>query len=325
MRVLGWVTALMALYLLPLILETNSLRTVIEILYFALFAASFNFLYGYGGMLSFGHAAAFGVGGYAAGLTWKYMSDLPLPLTLVGCAFAGACMGIIVGVFCARARGTCFSMLTLAFSQFLYAVALKWRAVTRGDDGLSVHPPDLRLPGALVLHMNEPKHFYWLELTVVILCIAAIRHIMRTPLGNAATMVRENDERAAFLGYNVFATRLIVFSVASSLAGIAGGLFATFQQLVTPEALDLNTSTEAVFMVILGGTETLAGPLLGAAVYIVLQNWLSGMTDHWPFAIGLLFVLLILFMRRGIVGMVGQTSPIQRMIGLLRAPGSKQP
>jgi branched-chain amino acid transport system permease protein len=325
MRLFGWVTGLMALYLLPLILDINSLRTVIEILYFALFAASFNFLFGYGGMLSFGHAAAFGVGGYAAALTWNFMSDLPVPLTLIGCALAGACIGIIVGVFCVGSRGTCFSMLTLAFSQFLYAVALKWRTVTRGDDGLSVRPPDLRLPGGLILHLNEPKHFYWLELTVVILCIAAIWHIMRTPLGNSATLVRENDERAAFIGYNVFATRLIMFSVASSLAAVAGGLFATFQQLVSPEALDLNTSTEAVFMAILGGTGTLAGPLLGAAVYIVLQNWLSGITDHWPFAIGLVFVLLILFMPSGIVGIVGRAGPIRRMIGLLRAPRSKQP
>lgn len=319
------IAALMALYLLPLILDITALRIVIEILYFGLFAASFNLLFGYGGMLSFGHAAAFGVGGYAAGLIWKFLGDVPVPLTLIGCALAGACMGIIVGIFCVRSRGTCFSMLTLAFSQFLFAVALKWRAVTRGDDGLTVRPPDFRLPGGLVLHMNEPLHFYWLELTVVILCIAAIWHITRTPLGNSAVMMRENDERSAFLGYNVFVTRLILFSIASSLAAVAGGLFASFQQLVSPEALDLNTSTEAVLMALLGGTGTLVGPLLGAAAYILIQNWLSSVTQHWPFVIGLLFVLLVLFMRTGIVGIVGQVGPIQRLIGMRREARREQP
>ncbi|WP_233807819.1 branched-chain amino acid ABC transporter permease [Paraburkholderia sp. HP33-1] len=325
MLLVGWISALVALYLLPLILDITSLRIVIEILYLGLFAASFNLLFGYGGMLSFGHAAAFGVGGYAAGLTWKFLGDVPVPLTLIGCALAGACLGMIVGVFCVRARGTSFSMLTLAFNQFLFAVALKWRTVTRGDDGLSVRPPDFRLPGGFALHMNQPQHFYWLELTVVILCIVAIWHITRTPLGNSVVLVRENDERSAFLGYNVFVTRLIVFSIASSLAAVAGGLFASFQQLVSPEALDFNTSTEVVLMALLGGTGTLAGPLLGAAAYILLQNWLSSITEHWPFVIGLLFVLLTLFMRTGIVGIVGQAGPIQRLIGLRRSPRRGQP
>lgn len=325
MLLIGWISALMGLYLLPLILDLTSLRIVIEILYFGLFAASFNLLFGYGGMLSFGHAAAFGVGGYAAGLTWKFLGDVPVPLTLVACALAGACMGIVVGVFCVRSRGTYFSMLTLAFSQFLFAVALKWRAVTRGDDGLTVRPPDVRLPGGFVLHMNQPQHFYWLELTVVMLCLAGIWHITRTPLGNAAVLVRENDERSAFLGYDVFLTRLIVFSIASSLAAVAGGLFASFQQLVSPEALDLNTSTEAVFMALLGGTGTLVGPLLGAAAYILLQNWLSSITEHWPFVIGLLFVLLILIAPTGIVGIVGKAGPIHRRVGLRRAPKREQP
>ncbi|WP_233860331.1 branched-chain amino acid ABC transporter permease [Paraburkholderia sp. HD33-4] len=316
----GWISALMALYLFPVILDVSSLRLVIEILYFGLFAASFNLLFGYGGMLSFGHAAAFGVGGYAVGLTWKFLGAVPVPLTLIGCAFAGASLGIVVGVFCVRARGTAFSMLTLAFSQFLYAVAVKWRTVTRGDDGLSVRPPDLSLPGGIVLHMNEPRHFYWLELTVVMLCLAAIWHIKRTPLGNSAVTVRENDERAAFLGYNVFATRLIVFCIASSLAAVAGGLFASFQELVSPEALDFNTSAEVVLIALLGGTGTLTGPLLGAGAYILLQNWLSSNTEHWTFVIGLLFVLLVLFMRTGLVGIVGQAGLIQHLIGLWRSP-----
>ena len=317
MPLTGWLSALMALYLLPLIADVATLRIAIEILYFGLFAASFNLLFGYGGMLSFGHAAAFGVGGYAAGLTWKFIGPVPVPLALIGCALAGACLGLMAGLFCVRSQGTSFAMLTLAFNQFLFAVALKWRAVTSGDDGLSVHPPDFRLTRGLVLHMNEPRDFYWLELTVVILCVAAIWHITRTPLGNAAVSVRENDERSAFLGYNVFATRLTVFSIASSIAAVAGGLFASFQQLVSPEALDFNTSTEVVLMALLGGTGTISGPLLGAAAYLLLQNWLSSITEHWPFMIGLLFIIVVLFMRTGIVGQAGS---IRRLVGLWRGP-----
>lgn len=212
-RPAGWLLgagALVLLYALPWLVDTVRTRMAVEILYFGLFAVSFNLLFGYGGLLSFGHAATFGVGGYTLGLLLKAWPAMPFLVALAGAALAGALAGFVIGLFCVRLRGTYFALLTLAFSQFLFAVAFKWRAVTRGDDGLIVRTSDMVVPGVGTLALGEPATFYVLELTVVLLCLAAAWRFTRTPLGAAVVLMRENDERAAFLGYNAFLTKLIV-------------------------------------------------------------------------------------------------------------------
>lgn len=306
--------ALPVLYALPWVLDTLRLRMAIEIIYFGLFAVSFNLLFGYAGLLSFGHAATFGVGGYALGLALRHLPGAPFLAALALAALAGAVVGLVIGAFCVRLRGTYFALLTLAFCQFLFAVALKWRAVTRGDDGLIVRVRDIAVPGLGTLRLGEPRDFYWLELTVVLLCLGAAWRFTRTPLGNAVLLMRENDERAAFLGYNVYGTKLIVFTVAATLAAVAGAMFAAFQRLVSPSALDLPIGTEVVFMAVLGGTGAFLGPFLGAAVYILFQNWLSRTTENWPFFMGLAFVLMILFAHQGLTGLLRPRSPARGRI-----------
>lgn len=296
------VLALVLAYAAPAVLDTVRLRMAIEILYFGLFAVSFNLLFGYAGLLTFGHAATFGVGGYTVGLALKHLAGLPLLGGLALAAVVGALVGAVIGFFCVRLRGTYFALLTLAFSQFLFAIALKWRAVTRGDDGLTVARPDIAVPGLGTISMSATPNFYWLELTIVLLCLWGAWRFTRTPLGNAVVLMRENDERAAFLGYNVFSTKLIAFSLAATLAAVAGALFAVFQRLVSPAALDLPMSTEVVFMAVLGGTGAFLGPFLGATVYILIQDWLSKTTENWPFFIGLLFVVMILYAHDGLIG-----------------------
>jgi branched-chain amino acid transport system permease protein len=317
-----WLMAITAaaLYLAPLVLDTVRLRMAIEILYFGLYAVSFNLLFGYAGLLSFGHAASFGVGGYAVGLALKHLTGLPLLGALALGALGAGAVGFVIGFFCVRLRGTYFALLTLAFSQFLYAVALKWRDVTRGDDGLTVAVPDLTVPGLGTLRLGAAGNFYWLALTIVLLCLLAAWRFTRTPLGNAVRLMRENDERAAFLGYNVFATKLIIFTLASTLGGVAGGLFASFQRLISPTSLDLPLSTEVVFMAVLGGTSAFLGPFLGAGVYILLQDWLSKTTENWPFFLGLAFVLIILFAHTGLVGLARGDRAVRWFGARRRAP-----
>jgi branched-chain amino acid transport system permease protein len=306
--------AVVGLYAVPWALDTVRLRMAIEILYFGLFAVSFNLLFGYAGLLSFGHAASFGVGGYAVALLLKHVNGLSLLPALAGATLAGALVGLVIGLFCVRLRGTYFALLTLAFSQFLNAIALKWREVTRGDDGLTVAVPDTLVPG-VTARLGDPRVFFWLALTVVVICLWLAWRFTRTPLGNAVVLMRENDERAAFLGYNVFATKLIVFTLAAAFAAAAGALFATFQRLVSPTALDLPISTEVVFMAVLGGTGTFLGPFLGAAVYILVQDWLSKTTEHWPFFLGLAFVLMVLFAHTGLVGLFTGAGGRRRVVG----------
>jgi branched-chain amino acid transport system permease protein len=311
-RLLG-IAALAILYGLPWVLGPIRLRMIVEMLYFGLFAVSFNLLFGYAGLLSFGHAATFGVGGYALGLLLKYQPALPFLVALGLAAAVGGVVGLAIGLFCVRLRGTYFALLTLAFSQFLFAVAFKWRAVTRGDDGLIVSVGGITAPGVGTLELGQPRNFYLLELTIVLLCLWAAWRFTRTPLGAAVVLMRENDERAAFLGYNVFATKLIVFTLATTLAAVAGALFAAFQRLVSPAALDLPLGTEVVFMAVLGGTGAFLGPFLGAAVYMVFQDWLSKTTENWPFFLGLGFVLMILYAHEGLIGLFARGGAARRL------------
>jgi len=311
-RLLGGV-ALAALYGLPWLLDTVRLRMVIEVLYFGLFAVSFNLLFGYAGLLSFGHAATFGVGGYTLGLLLKYEPALPFPVALALAAVVGGAAGVMIGLFCVRLRGTYFALLTLAFSQFLFAVAFKWRAVTRGDDGLIVGVGSIAVPGLGALELGRPRHFYLVEVTIILLCLWAAWRFTRTPLGTAVVLMRENDERAAFLGYNVFGTKLIVFTLATTLAAVAGALFAAFQRLISPAALDLAIGTEVVFMAVLGGTGAFLGPFLGAAGYMVFQDWLSKTTENWPFFLGLGFVMMILYAHDGLIGLFARGGIARRL------------
>ena len=311
-RLLGGV-ALAALYGLPWLLDTVRLRMVIEVLYFGLFAVSFNLLFGYAGLLSFGHAATFGVGGYTLGLLLKYEPALPFPVALALAAVVGGAAGVMIGLFCVRLRGTYFALLTLAFSQFLFAVAFKWRAVTRGDDGLIVGVGSIAVPGLGALELGRPRHFYLVEVTIILLCLWAAWRFTRTPLGTAVVLMRENDERAAFLSYNVFGTKLIVFTLATTLAAVAGALFAAFQRLISPAALDLAIGTEVVFMAVLGGTGAFLGPFLGAAVYMVFQDWLSKTTENWPFFLGLGFVMMILYAHDGLIGLFARGGIARRL------------
>ena len=294
--------ALAVLLALPWLLDTLRLRMAIEVLYFGLFAVSFNLLFGYAGLLSFGHAATFGVGGYAVGLALKHVDGLPLPVALGLGALAGAVIGAVIGFFCVRLRGTYFALLTLAFSQLLYAVALKWRSVTRGDDGLTVAVPDITLPGLGVLRTGQPAHFYWLALAVVLISLWSAWRFTRTPLGNAVLLMRENDERAQFMGVAVNRLRLFAFVVSAAFSGVAGALFAQLNGSVFPTFAFWTKSGEVIMMAILGGTQAFLGPLVGSFIMLALDQFFSVYTEYWPLVLGTTLLVLVLFLPEGHVG-----------------------
>jgi branched-chain amino acid transport system permease protein len=302
-RAAGTGIAILGLAALPMVLGTLQLRLAIEILYLGLFAVSFNVLFGYTGLASFGHSATFGVGGYALALALARLPGLPLLVAILLAGAAGALVGLGVGAFCVRLHGGYFALLTLAFSQFLYAVALKWRSVTRGDDGLTIAVPDVTVPGLGTFRMAVAQDLYYVVLVVVLVCLLGAWHLTRTALGNATLLMRENDHRAGFLGYGVYATKLAAFTAAAGFAGVAGALYAVFQRVVSPAALDLPLAAEVVFMAVLGGSRAFLGPFLGAGFYLLLQNWLSKTTEHWPFVIGLIFVVMVMYAPNGLVGL----------------------
>ena len=173
---------------------------------------------------------------------------------------AGALGGLLAGFFCVRLKGAYFALLTMAFNQFFFAIALKWRSLTGGDDGLSIERPDLYLPGLGAIPMNNTIHIYYLVIAIVILCVVVQWYLTLTPFGNSALAIKENDERADFIGYDVFSIKLTLYTICSFFAGIAGSLFIFFQGIVSTSAIDTAMSMEVVFMTFIGGTGSLFRP-----------------------------------------------------------------
>jgi branched-chain amino acid transport system permease protein len=289
----------------PRVLSLLQLRMMMEIAYFSLFAVSFNFLFQYAGLLSFGHAAFFGMGAYVTAITLKHVSGMPLFLAILSAGVAGALGGGVIGFFCVRRKGSYFALLTLAFNQFLWAVAWKWREVTGGDDGIGRivprKPVDL---GFVSLDWMNLETKYYLITAIVVLCIAFGWYLIRTPLGNTIQAIKVNEERASFLGYNVNRAKLLIFSFAAFYAAIAGSLFALFQDFVATSSIDLGMSTQVLFMAFLGGTGSYFGPILGAAIFVYFTDWISSLTEHWEFFLGVLFIVLVLYFHRGFIGLI---------------------
>jgi branched-chain amino acid transport system permease protein len=289
----------------PRLLTIVQTRMLTEIIYFSLFAVSFNLLFAYAGLLSFGHAAYFGLGAYVTAIALKNVSGMPLFAAILLGALAGAVGGAVIGFFCVRRKGSYFALLTLAFNQFLWAIAWKWREVTGGDDGIGgivpKKPVDL---GILSVDFTNVATKYYLTLVIVVICLAVGWYLMRTPFGNTVRVVKGNEERASFLGYNVNWSKLLIFTLSALFAGIAGSLFALFQDFVAPSAISLAMSTEVLFMAFLGGTGSFFGPILGAAIFVYFTDWISGITERWEFILGVLFIVLVLYFHQGFIGLI---------------------
>jgi len=289
----------------PRVLTIVQTRMLTEIVYFSLFAVSFNLLFAYAGLLSFGHAAYFGLGAYVTAISLKHVAGMPLFAAILLGALAGAVGGAVIGFFCVRRKGSYFALLTLAFNQFLWAIAWKWREVTGGDDGIGGIVPKKPLDlGFMSIDLMNFSTKYYLILIIVVLCLALGWYLMRTPFGNTVKAVKGNEERASFLGYNVNRSKLLIFTLSAFFAGIAGSLFALFQDFVAPSAISLAMSTEVLFMAFLGGTGSFFGPILGAAIFVYFTDWISSITERWEFILGLLFIVLVLYFHQGFIGLI---------------------
>jgi branched-chain amino acid transport system permease protein len=289
----------------PRFLTIVQTRMLTEVVYFSLFAVSFNLLFAYAGLLSFGHAAYFGLGAYVTAISLKHFTGMPFFVAIFLGALAGAVGGAVIGFFCVRRKGAYFALLTLAFNQFLWAIAWKWREVTGGDDGIGgmvpKKPVDL---GILSIDFTNISSKYYLTLFIVAICLAIGWYLMRTPFGNTVRAVKDNEERASFLGYNANRSKLLIFILSAFFAAIAGSLFALFQDFVAPSVISMSTSTEVLFMAFLGGTGSFFGPILGAAIFVYFTDWISSLTERWEFILGMLFIVLVLYFPQGFGGLI---------------------
>jgi len=297
-RVLGAV-ALVALAAVPWVLARHQVSLLTDLLIFGLFAMSLDLILGYTGMLSFGHAAYFGLGAYASALVLLEFGQ-PVPVALLaGMLLAGA-VALPVGWLSTRSTGVYFAMLTLAFAQFLYTVAYKWRSLTGGSDGIAGVPKTALFWGGPSLASSHA--FYFLAAACVVLSLLLCRALVRSPFGRALQAIRENERRFTSLGRDPRPFKLVVFVIAAVFAGLAGALFAPFRGFASPEVMFWVFSGQALMMVTMGGIGTLVGPIVGAMVFILIQEILSSYTEHWMIFTGVVFVLIVIFLPGGLVG-----------------------
>lgn len=295
------VVALICLALIPHLTSSKLISDfVIRLAAFGVFATSLNILIGYGGMVSFGHAMFFGGGAYAFGLLMQ-KTGVPIPVALLGAILFCALLGLVIGAICVRLKEIYFAFLTLAFAMLVYSVILSWISLTGGDQGLVGGIPR---PPFLGIDLSKSEHFYLFTCVVGVVCLLLMRLLMQSPFGYTLRMVRDDAERARFLGVNVWRTRLYAFVLAAAFAGVAGVVMALFVSGAYPELAYWTMSGEAIFMIMLGGLNVFAGPLVGAALLLMFNDVVTRFTDLHGLALGIIVLIFALGFRRGVTDFV---------------------
>ena len=273
-----------------------------RVLVLGLAAMALNLLLGFTGVMSFGHTAYFGLGAYGAGLALKHVTA-STPLALVAGALLGGLAGTLFGLLIVRRRGVYFAMVTIAFSQVCYFIAFRWNALTGGDDGLrGFSRQPLQFPGFTIDIQHDNTLFYYFMLAVFAIGVGVMGLVLRAPFGRTLIAIRENERRARFLGIPVERHIWLSFSISCFIAALAGGLYALLNNFADPLTLHYSLAGQLVIMAVLGGMRSFWGPLLGAAVFVVIQDYISSMTVNWMSFVGLIFVLVVLFFPRGLLG-----------------------
>lgn len=299
-NIVVWVALVAMPYWLPAIGGYTELGTRVVIL--GLAAMSLNFLLGYTGVLSFGHAAYFGLGAYGAGLMLRYLYP-STGLAIIFGVLIGAFAAAIIGPMIIRLRGVYFAMVTIAFGQVFYFIAFRWHSVTGGDDGLTGWgrlPIDL---GFTTLDIQgNSRLFYFFVLAIFAIAVAVMAWVLRSPFGHTLIAIRENERRARFLGIPIDRHIWMSWTISCAFVSLAGALYALLNNFVDPRALYWTQSGDFVIMAVLGGMRSFWGPLIGAAIFVVLQDYLSSQTENWMSFVGIFFVLIVLFFPRGVLG-----------------------
>lgn len=295
--------ALTILIMIPLVSDSSAVIDFgIRLAAFAVFATSLNMLVGFGGMVSFGHALYFGAGAYSFGLIMQHF-QLPIPLAFLLAIGFCAAVAALVGAICVRLKEIYFAFLTLAFQMLFHSIIISWTSLTGGDQGLMGGLPR---PPFLGLDLVNPTDLYWFAVVVGVASLLIMRYILQSPFGYTLRMVRDNPDRAKFLGVNVWRIKLLAFVLAGSFAGVGGIIMALLVSGAFPEFTYWTMSGEAVFMVLMGGINTFIGPLLGAALLLGFNDFITRVTDHHGLALGAIILLFALVFKHGITDFIVQ-------------------
>jgi branched-chain amino acid transport system permease protein len=295
-RRLALAAALLVLAILPLWAGgTFYVNIASQILLYAIFALGINILVGYGGLVSLGHAGLFGIAAYGAA---RILIGGHGHLAAVAGALALTLLA--AGLFAAlalRGTGIGFVMITLAIGQIVWGVAYRWISITNGDNGISV----TTRPSPLGLSLAAPSHFYWATLAVFLAALGSMAMLAASPFGASLRGTRDQPRRMGALGYHVWMIRFLAFLLSGFWSAVAGLLFLYYNQFVSPQAVALTASAEALLMVISGGSGTLLGPVVGAALVVIMKNVASAYIERWNFVLGAIFVAIVIFMPEGLV------------------------
>lgn len=275
----------------------------LEIMIWMLFALGYNLLLGTSGLPSFGHGAYFGIGAYAFGLLQQRVWA-NLWFDLLGAAVLAAAFGALVALFISHRRGIYYALLTIAFGQVFWFVAMKWHTLTGGEDGLlNIRRLPVEL-GFARIDLKSNEALFYFSLAVFAVVVLALWRLVHSPLGRVLSAIKQNEVRADFVGYNVWLYKWLAFTLSAGVAGVAGSLFAMAQQSAYPNVMSLHNSGFVVMMVLIGGgLVSFWGPLIGAAFFILARDLLGAYTETWLLWYGLVFMALVLFKPEGIAGM----------------------
>lgn len=289
---IGWGLAATAAVLAPLVANERQMFLFIFVLALAVFSTSFNILLGYTGLVSFAHAAYYGVGAYTVALLALHLEASALTGLVLSPLVAGV-VAYLTGLVALRATRLYFALLTLGLGQVLFLIAFQWRSFTRGDDGIH----GLVLPA--FIQGTTPRYYFLLVIAAV--ALAAMAVIVNSPFGAMLRAIRENRERTGFLGIKVKRYELASFTIGGAFAGLAGAMFAVGWQQTFPELLHWTTSAEPIFVTLIGGLSSFAGPVVGAVVYGLTRDYITRNVEYWQAVLGLVLLLIILFQPGGIV------------------------
>jgi branched-chain amino acid transport system permease protein len=293
-RHLPWLV-LLILVAAPPLLGRYYTGMLTEMLIFGIFAMSLDLLLGYTGLISFGHAMFFGLGAYTVVILGVHL-DVSIFAGVPAAIGVALLAGWVIGWLCTRAGGVTFLMLTMAFCQLLFSLSVRWRSLTGGSDGLG----GMDLPSIAGYALDQPQVLYYVVLPFFAISYAILSRLVQAPLGQVLIGIRQNEARMRAIGFPVRRYKLIAFTIAAGFAGLAGALFAVFSGFISSDVFFWARSGEGLVMVVLGGIGTLAGPVLGAALFLLAKNLVSSWTSHWLMAVGSVFVFCVLFQPRGI-------------------------
>ncbi len=301
-HLLVWVALLTMPFWINLIGGYTALGSRIVVM--GLAAMSLNFLLGYTGVLSFGHAAYFGLGAYGVGMTIKYLVP-STPLGIVIGIVVGTLAAAVIGALIVRLRGVYFAMATIAFGQVFYFIAFRWNSLTGGDDGLSGwHRIPINLGFRTLDIASSETTFYYFALACFAVAVLIMGALLRSPFGRTLLAIRENERRARFLGIPIEFHIWLSFVISCVFVSLAGTLYALLNNFSDPHGLHWSQSGDFVIMAVLGGMRSFWGPLIGAAIFVFVQDFISSRTENWMSFIGLFFILIVLFFPRGVLGII---------------------